>query len=98
MAKKSNNSGGDLLGAIAFVAVLLMGLGIAIGVALNWTGNATIMSIGNWLKNIAILLGLLVAIFYSYRAARTKTRVWFVLWIVAVVLIIVFYVIGISLF
>lgn len=82
---------------LSFVAVLLMGLGIAIGVAFGWIHSATINNIGGWIKNIAIAIGLIALCMYSYYEARSHSITWFALWIVAVVLIVVFYVLGIVL-
>ncbi len=82
---------------LSFVAVMLMGLGIAIGVALGWLKSSTINNIGAWIKNIAIAIGMIALCWYSYYEARLHGTTWFALWIVAVVLIIVFYVLGIVL-
>lgn len=93
MARRTRTRG-SWLALFSFIAVMLMGLGIAIGVILgNWVSGAA--SVGNWIKNIAIAIGLLVPMFYSFYEARRQGTVWFVLWVIAVILIIVFYILGI---
>lgn len=87
----------NIVRALSFVAVMLMGLGIAIGVVFGWLGSATINSIGGYVKSIAIAIGLIALCWYSYYYARYQGSTWFVLWIVAVVLIVVFYILGIAL-
>lgn len=77
---------------LSFVAVMLMGLGIAIGVTLGFIESCA--HIGNWIKGIATTIGLLAICWYSYYEARLHGRTWFVLWIVAVVLIVVFQILG----
>ncbi len=79
---------------LSFVAVLLMGLGIAIGVALGWLKSSTVNNIGAWIKNIAIAIGLIALCLYSFYEARRRSMTWFALWVVAVVLIVVFYILG----
>lgn len=82
---------------LSFIAVLLMGLGIAIGVAFGWIHSATINNVGAWIKHIAIAIGLIALCMYSYYEARNHGMSWFILWVVAVVLIVVFYILGIVL-
>ncbi|MCI8459136.1 MAG: hypothetical protein HFE46_05680 [Clostridia bacterium] len=79
---------------LSFVAVMLMGLGIAIGVVLGFIEQCA--AIGNWIKNIAIGIGLIALCWYSYYEARLHGRTWFTLWVIAVVLIVVFYVLGLT--
>ena len=80
---------------LSFVAVLFMGLGIAIGVVFGWID--ALASVGGWIKSIAIAIGLIALCLYSYYEARRHGTTWFVLWIVAVVLIVVFYILGMAL-
>ena len=79
---------------ISFVAVLLMGLGIAIGVALGFINGAA--GAGEWIKNVAIAIGLIGLCWISYYEARLHGRTWLILWVVAVVLIVVFYILGLT--
>ncbi|MDE6398627.1 MAG: hypothetical protein K2L51_04840 [Clostridiales bacterium] len=79
---------------LSFIAVMLMGLGIAIGVVLGFIESCA--SIGNWIKSIAIAIGLIALCWYSYYEARLHGRTWFALWVVAVVLIVVFYILGLT--
>ena len=79
---------------LSYVSVLLMGLGIAIGVVFGFF--TPLASVGAWIKNIAIAIGLIGICWISYYEARSKNRTWFTLWAVAVVLIIVFYILGVT--
>ena len=79
---------------LSFVAVMLMGLGIAIGVVLGFF--EPFAAIGNWIKNIAIAIGMIALCWYSYYEARLHGQTWFILWIIAVILVVVFYVLGVT--
>lgn len=95
MAKRTTRtySVPSIVRTLSFVAVMIAGLGIAIGVVLgNWVPGAA--AIGGWIKNIAVAIGLLALCWYSYYHARTCSTVWFVLWIIATILVIVFMVLG----
>ena len=81
-----------ILRVLSYVTVLLLALGIALSVVLVWIPGAPAM--GGWIKNIALLIGITVLCWYSYYDARTRSNTWFIVWIVAVVVIIVFYIIG----
>lgn len=82
------------LAFFSFVAVMLLGLALAISFTIGrvWDSAA---DIAGWIKNIAIAIALLVPLFYSYKAARRYGKTWFILWIIAVILIVVFYIWGI---
>ena len=87
------------LRTLAFVSVMIMGLGIAIAVILGkidvWSkGHTHFAGVGNWIQRIAIAIGLIVPMFWSYYEARTRGQTWFVLWIIAIILITVFYIWG----
>ena len=96
MSNKNNNSPG-LMPAVAFVAVLALGV-VSLFIFLTnsdiLTVNATIQSIF-W--TVGIALGAFVAAYYSFRFAKSRGMVWFVIWAIAIVLIIVFLVLGIVL-
>lgn len=83
----------SIVKALAYVSVMLMGLGIAIGVVFSWFPS--LASAGNYIKSIATTIGLIVLCWYSYYYARSSGRTWFTLWVVAVVLIVVFQILGI---
>ncbi len=83
-----------LVKILSFVSVMLMGLGITIGVVLGFFDSFA--AIGAWIKNIALAIGLIALCWYSYYEARLHGRTWFTLWIVAVVLIVVFYILGLT--
>ena len=77
---------------LSFIAVMIMGLGIAIGVVLGFFDACA--QFGYWLKSIATTIGLIALCWYSYYEARLHGKTWFTLWIVAVVLIVVFSILG----
>ncbi len=83
-----------ILKMLSFVSVMLLALAIAIGVVLGWFPK--VAAIGGWIKNIALLIGVIVLCWYSFYDAVTRSRTWFILWIVAVVLIVVFYILGLA--
>lgn len=103
MAKKTKTrttytrSAGSWLSVFSYIAVMLLGLGITISVVFGWINNATINGVAAWIKHIAIAIALIVPLFYSYYEARRHGTTWFILWIVAVILVVVFYVLGIAL-
>lgn len=78
---------------LSLVAVLIMGLGIAIGVVFGWID--ALAAVGARIKEIAIAIGLIAICWYSYYEARTRGTTWLTLWLVAVILIGVFYIAGI---
>ncbi len=82
-----------LVKILSFVSVMLMGFGIAIGVVFSWFG--ALASVGQCIKSIATTIGLIALCWYSYYYARYRGRTWFTLWVVAVVLIVVFQILGI---
>lgn len=93
MSKKSNGSG-NWLSFFSFIAVMLLGLALAISITIGkiWPDAD---SVAGWIKSIAIAIALIIPLIYSYYEARRHGNVWFVLWIIAVILIIVFYIWGI---
>ena len=91
----SNNQPIDLMQLLAFCAVILLGLWAFIIFIVNGTGFITIGGRGvQIINNIGVALGAIVAMFYSYRFARTRGTAWFVIWVIAVVVLIVFLVLG----
>ena len=79
---------------LSFISVMLMGLGIAIGVVFGFFD--ALAAVGNYIKSIAIAIGLVGLCWISYYEARVHGQKWFIAWVVAVVLIVVFYILGIT--
>ncbi len=93
MARRSNGgrSNGSWLALFSFIAVMLLGLALAISLVLGkWVNGAE--SVAAWIQRIAIAIALVVPLIYSYYEARRHGTVWFVLWVIAVILIVVFYI------
>ena len=83
-----------MLRMLSFVSVMLLGLAITISAILGWIGTAA--KIAGYIREIALLIGIIVLCWYSYYDAVTRTRGWFIAWVIAVVLIVVFYILGMS--
>ncbi|MCL2370009.1 MAG: hypothetical protein FWC80_02110 [Firmicutes bacterium] len=82
---------------IAFLAVILIGIWAFIVFIINAIDAINID--GPFLAiimNVGVILGALVAAYYSFAFARTRGKLWFILWVIAVILIVVFMVLGIS--
>lgn len=92
MAKRTR-SNGSWLGLFSFVSVMLLGLAITLTVLLGRFVD-DISQITSLIEKIAIAIALVVPLVFSYREARRHGTAWFVLWIIAVILIIVFYILG----
>ena len=84
------------LRTLAFVSVMLLGLGIVVATILGVFKNKfpNVARVGHYIQRVAIAIGLIVPMFWSYYEARTRGTTWFVLWLVAVILITVFYIWG----
>jgi hypothetical protein len=82
--KMTNSSGGStgVLNFLAYIAVVMVGLMLAIAYFLKGNGGV--------LGDIANALAYIVTACYSWRYARNKGIVWVVVWGVAVALIAVF--------
>lgn len=95
--KNSNNnrSNSGWLSLFSFVAIMLLGL--ALMLAFIFDALKVNESISTWIERIALAIAMIVPAVMSYREARKKTTVWFVLWVIAVVLVVVFYILGIVL-
>ncbi len=79
------------LRTLSYIVVLLLALGITIGAVLGWCGFG---GIANYIKGIAMTIGLIVLCWYSYFDARMRNRTWFIIWVVAVVIVVVFQILG----
>ena len=93
MANRKNNnnrSNSSWLALFSFVAVMLLGLALMISfICSALDGNE---SVSSFIERIAFGIAMVVPAVMSYREARRKTSVWFVLWVIAVVLVVVFYI------
>jgi hypothetical protein len=78
----TNGNGVRFLNLLAYIAVVAVGVMLAIGYFLK--GN------GGILNNIANTLAYIVTACYSWRYARSKGVWWIVVWAASVVLIAVF--------
>jgi ABC-type xylose transport system permease subunit len=71
---------------------MLLGLALLLSWILSALGLST--DVARWIENIAIAIALIIPLFLSYYEARRRGTAWFVLWIIAVILVIVFYVLN----
>ena len=78
----------SFLRTLSYVVVLLLALAITIGAILGWWKEFA--QIAGYIKGIAMTIGLIVLCWYSYYDARTRNSTWFIIWVVAVVIVIVF--------
>ncbi len=80
------------LRTLSYVVVLLIALAITIGAVLGWW--SAFAAIAGYIKGIAMTIGLIVLCWYSYYDARMRNRTWFIIWVVAVIIVIVFQILG----
>ena len=95
--RRSGGKGtGDWMAFISFIAIMLLGLALALSFTFRMLNNHTSITIHTnipeIIERIAIALALIVPLVMSYREARARSNVWFVLWIIAVILVIILYV------
>ncbi len=88
----TNSGGGGWLKLLAFIAVMLLGLALMLSFILNKLGLAT--DVASWIERVAVAIALVTPLFLSYYKARSLGTAWFVLWIIATVLVVVFYVLN----
>jgi len=99
MARRGRGGGSNskLMEMLAFVAVIALGVWVTIVFIINrWSPDFLTGTVVALLNTIAIALGALVALYYSYFYVRTKGKAAFAVWVVALILIIVFLVLGIA--
>ena len=96
MGRKNDD---DTLAILSFIAILLLGLALMLGMVFGWIGNMN--GFRGWIERIALAIAIVVPLIlsgrYAIRRWRDRSRsgtVWFVLWIIAVILVVVFYVLG----
>jgi len=76
---------------LAYVAIIFVGIALIISLIFNWADGSA--EVARAFEIIANLLAYIAVGFYSYFYARSKRNIWFLIaWVVAVVLIIVFFV------
>ncbi|MCI9518549.1 MAG: hypothetical protein HFK08_04735 [Clostridia bacterium] len=80
------------LRTLSYIVVLMIALAIAIGAVLGWWKEFA--AIAGYIKGIAMTIGLIVLCWYSYYDARMRNRTWFIVWVVAVIIVIVFQILG----
>jgi len=90
MSNRGRGSG-NLLQFLAFLAVMILALALAASLVLFWIPGVSVVA--QWVQRIIIGLVLIVPMFVSYPEARRRGTVWFVLWIIAIILIVVFYIV-----
>ena len=84
----------SIVRALSFISVILLGIGVVIGVIFGWIDG--LAGIGGWIKSIAMTIGIIVLCWYSFYEARTYgyKSAWFIVWLVAVIVIVVFCILG----
>ncbi len=99
--KRSTGSRGSLLNNLAFFAVLFLALVMVINAILTILGkvgiNIDLSSVTGVLNKIAMAIAILITVIASYNVARSKGRQMFIVWIVAAVLVVLSFVLGIAL-
>ena len=76
----------------AFFALLIV-LGVGLSLAIAWTIGMisdTVKGHAMTIAFFAMTIALIIPIALSYREARARGIVWFILWIIALIMIIVF--------
>ncbi|MCM1367723.1 MAG: hypothetical protein NC184_02810 [Roseburia sp.] len=88
MARRTTRSSSTFtLKKFSFWLVIVIGFAmLAAGVfsflSFDWCAN-----VARWIERICYILALIVPVLISFDVARSKTTVWFVLWIIFTVLI-----------
>lgn len=80
---------------LSFWVVVFIGAALAVAGIINTIATYTSLDMGwaktvcNWVKQVCVALGMIVPVVMSYQVARQKSKTWFILWIVFVVLVVV---------
>ena len=91
MSRRTRGNGtGDGLTFFSLIVVLVLGAALALVLIFGFID--AVRGFGFWVERIAIGAALVIPIILSYREARARRRVWFVLWVIAVILIVVLYI------
>lgn len=94
MARRRERSQGSWLQLFSFAAVMLLALALLLTVV-NSKAELGLGQVIGWINNIAIALAVVVPCVLSYREARRQGTVWFVLWVIAIILVVACYVLSI---
>jgi len=93
--RRNNNSGGrpSLMSFAAFVAVIFIGAALVLSFILGFFGGHA-GTISMWAHRIALIVGAIVTLYYSFFYARTKRGLAYIAWIIAFIAIVIFLILG----
>jgi len=95
--RRRGGSTGDRLAIFSFIIIIMLGAALATVLILSAVpGPPGLRTAALWLERVAIALALTIPIALSYREARVRSRAWFAVWIVSLVLIIILYFLNIA--
>ena len=93
MARRSSSrSTGSWLALFSFIAVMLLGLALVLSFVFGWIDGMG--GIVGYIERVALGIAICIPLVLSYHEARRKSQTWFILWVVATVLVVVFYILG----
>lgn len=93
MAKRSSSrSSGSWLALFSFVAVMLLGLALVLSFVFGWIDGMG--NVVGYIERVALGIAICIPLVLSYHEARRKSQTWFILWVIATVLVVVFYILG----
>lgn len=75
---------------LSFLSVMLLALALAVAGIFGFIESLKIVAY--WIEKVALLFAVIVPCFMSYYHARVKTKGWYYLWIAAVIIVAVCYV------
>jgi len=97
--RRGNRGGGggggraSLMSFAAFIAVLFIGGALILSFILGFFGGHA-GTISMWAHRIALIVGAIVTLYYSFFFARTKRGFWFIAWVIAFIAIVLFLILG----
>lgn len=74
---------------LSFWLVIIIGAAMSIVGILHVVGVHAFDEAGRYIQHVCFLIGMFVPVCLSYRIARYKSTLWFVLWIIFTILIVV---------
>lgn len=93
MAKKSSSRGTwSWLALFSFVAVMLLALALVLSFIFGWID--AVAGAAAYIERVAMGIAISVPLVLSYREARRQSQTWFIIWVVAAVLVVIFYILG----
>ena len=93
MARRSSSrSTGSWLALFSFIAVMLLGLALVLSFVFGWIDGMG--GIVGYIERVALGIAICIPLVLSYHEARRKSQTWFILWVVATVRVVVFYILG----